>query len=311
MTPVHQLLSTGKRLAKHAYIRGVILLSAPASVQNPEFPVEVHIVACHRDAFLLIYTVKQFLRHLGLRLPIIIHDDGTLTWLDKAAIHYHLRGVVIANFSVTFQKIASVHNLKARYPNAFALKTGRYGTNRLNGIRIIDIPFTAATEKILLVDTDIIFYRKPHALIKWIKNPNDRSMFFMKDQASYYALPENILATVAGGRKIHTEVNCGLLGLTADSMAPAFIERWLRDIFHNFERLNLPLHKRIFIDQDVTVCSFSTTRQKVSPLPDTYFLWARNAWNRTALPKNSVCIHFSGPFKTELYDAIFHHIRGK
>jgi hypothetical protein len=282
------------------------------SIQNDSYPVEIHSAINHIYTPTMIYVIKVFLKAIDMNLPVVLHDDGTLTIQDIHLIKSHIKGITILPYFKTLNRLITKYNLVKKYPNCYALKMCLRNTNRLNGIRIIDIPLLAKTRKILLLDSDVIFYSKPEYIVNWIKNPHDKSMFFMEDQGNWYSLPLSDLKRLNRKQDVVQNVNCGLVGLNVEKMSIDIIEKWLGQMFKMFDQKRIPNDKRIYIDQDIMTLYFGLNSPLVYKLPDDYFLIAREAWNAVLSPKHPVCIHYSGPFKENLYhDILFNFLNRK
>jgi|GEM_PF-4316960 len=289
---------------KRAMVELTAITAPPVSVKRPHYPVELHVVTSHAVIPLLLISVKQLLRHLKMTIPVVLHDDGSLTKNDCKLLAFHIRGVQILRYENARRRLNSLFNSGRRFPNCAALVRSVHGTSRLSEIRIVHIPLLTTASKILLMDADFLWFGHPKFISDWIKNSTDRSMFYMKDQKSYYALTHKDLSTICKTEVI-PRVNCGLLGLMTDGLGIEKIELRLAAVFHFFKKNLVSKHNRIFLDQDNFAMYLSMHKHNVTVLPDTYFLYARYAWNNERLPHDKICIHFSGPFKDEWYNQSF------
>lgn len=91
--------------------------------------------------------------------------------------------------------------------------------------KLFDIPILASDEKFLTIDTDILFFKKPERILRWIDSNEDTSIF-MHDVADS-TLPAIIERSEDLGFKILREVNTGIVGMKKKVCALPIIEECL------------------------------------------------------------------------------------
>src|SRR5689334_15287966 len=68
--------------------------SLPVSATNPDAPVEVHTLLCHRDVWPYLYAIKSLLLYCD-DVSVVLHDDGTLSSSDVVLLRSQLPGIRI------------------------------------------------------------------------------------------------------------------------------------------------------------------------------------------------------------------------
>ena len=142
---------------------------------------EVHTLICRNDIELFIKTIKLFREHSKLDFIVVIHDDGSFTAEDGNHIINEIQ-----NSTVIYRKVAD------RYAKTFLRNHELCSHFRLSDhhtifkIKLFDIFCFTHSNNILYIDSDILFCRKPHALIDHIQK-NEGT--YLRDTWSAYCVP--------------------------------------------------------------------------------------------------------------------------
>jgi len=134
--------------------------------------VEIHTLTCHRHIFMYLLAIKSLLR-FNDHISVVVHDDGSLTKEDESLLKEHIEGILIIKRSLADRQIDEI--LK-NYP---VLR--EYRKNLLILIQALDYVLLSRSEKIISLDSDTIFLKKPERLIKWAFNDN-KEMLHLYDQ---------------------------------------------------------------------------------------------------------------------------------
>jgi lipopolysaccharide biosynthesis glycosyltransferase len=179
-----------------------ILISPPVECgDSTDF--EVHILTCHRDLLDALWCLKTFCFFSDTRPAIAIHDDGSLVASDFETLLQHFPGCRIirradADVELTEFLSANPHCLRFRRRKDFYC-----------ALKLFDAFYFARADKLLLLDSDLLFFRRPVELLQHIAA--DRP-FFQRDYQDAYVLPRNALETTLG-MAINPMVNAGLMFL--------------------------------------------------------------------------------------------------
>jgi hypothetical protein len=145
---------------KNRFFIGSLIHSVPKFSFKAEDDFEVHILVQKSDIWPLIWTLTSFLFHSGLRPKLVIHDDGSLD--DKSC----------AILNSKFDNLEVIRR-------AFADKTinselgGKYLEFRKRGhpliFKLIDIVLLSRSAKVMVLDSDILFFNRPEDIINFVK----------------------------------------------------------------------------------------------------------------------------------------------
>lgn len=141
-------------------------LKTPFFSFNPDSQTELHTLLSHELVNAYLIAVKSFLRFYD-NVSGCVYDDGSLTKKDCETLKSHLKNVRIiaraeADALISKNLCSSVKHLKSA--NIFYLK-------------LVGIALFARKKKNIVMDCDIIFFRKPEEIIKWIEEDIDCSYF--------------------------------------------------------------------------------------------------------------------------------------
>lgn len=181
-------------------------------------PVEVHLLTGRHFWYQTAFCLWTFARQAGRPLAPRIYDDGTLAegfreplqrifpsarFVSRAEIEQRLE---------TFLPAAKFPVLRERwlnYPNLRKLTDPHLGANGWK----------------LVLDSDLLFFRRPDFLLAWLDAP-DRPLHAVDCETSYgYSRP---LMTSLAGRPVAELVNVGLTGLEGGSLDWERLEHWTR-----------------------------------------------------------------------------------
>lgn len=140
----------------HGYF-SKILRTPPIEV-NPNSSVEIHSVCGKRDFYMLLFCLKSFLRYKD-DVRVVVHNDGSLDEKLQSLLHQHIPGSEV--FSVrenpdNFDELAKLDF------NVYKAK-GVYTRSKGN--------------KIIMLDSDMIFLRKPSEILAWIDGDEDVRLY--------------------------------------------------------------------------------------------------------------------------------------
>lgn len=179
------------------------ILGSPPIECGEATDVEVHILTCHRDLLDAIWCLKTFCHFSNTRPAIVIHDDGTLGASDVETLLQHFHGCRIIRRADADAELTEV---LSAYPHClrFRLRPDFYCA-----LKLFDAFHLARADKLLLLDSDLLFFRRPVELLKHIAA--DRPCF-QRDYQDAYSMPRAALETTFG-MAIEPMVNAGLMFL--------------------------------------------------------------------------------------------------
>jgi hypothetical protein len=178
--------------------------------------IAVHVLTGRRFWYQTAFCLWSLSRQSGRIIAPVFYNDGTLDEPTRAPL---LRLFPLAR---VVEKHASVANLDsflpaARYP-ALRERWSHYPHIR----KLID-PHVGQTGWKLVLDSDLLFFRRPDFLLSWLDGP--AKPLHAVDCISSYGYPRQLMDKLAG-RAVADLVNVGLTGLNGQLLDWDRIEHW-------------------------------------------------------------------------------------
>lgn len=169
--------------------------------------VEIHSLMCHRDVLYAVNCLKSLIRYEEFaNMPIFIHDDGSLNSDDKNILLSVSDKITIIDRSYADSQIL---NLIKDKPNCINYRIKESHINLWHKIKLFDYYYFSKTKKILGLDSDLLFLRRPDDVIKYISS---NTGFYFPDNQSAYSFnePKDEVKTLE-------RVNTGLIYIPGES----------------------------------------------------------------------------------------------
>ena len=129
----------------------------PRSQTNPSSDTGIHSAVPHRYVLAYLVAIKSFLHH-HTDICVFVHDDGSLTEEDKYLIRSHVDGVRIVERAVADRRFDD------HVKDPFLAKVRSSYTSYL---KLFDPTLVSDKRRIIIVDTDTLFLKRPSAVIEW------------------------------------------------------------------------------------------------------------------------------------------------
>lgn len=159
-----------KRKLGSLALRSLLPWLPPKQSVAPNSKVGICMLVCHKDVMMAIYSLKSLFFQLGYELPIYMVSDGSLTPSDYQKLRHHFT-VQIEDVTQTTPRMKKV--LK-KYPyvaeHRFVTSTEAYKLK-------LDVLLFCPFEKYIYMDADILFFRPPTEIIKWLES-NSRTNYY-------------------------------------------------------------------------------------------------------------------------------------
>lgn len=136
-----------------------IARTRPVAV-NPDATTGIHTAVPHRYVYAYLTAIKSFLQYTA-DIAVYVHDDGSLRSEDKALILAHLPGAKIIDRAWADQAFAD------RVGDDFLMKVRKSYTSYL---KLFDPTLVSPHQRIIIVDTDVLFLHRPSAIIDWAEH---------------------------------------------------------------------------------------------------------------------------------------------
>lgn len=204
-----------------AYLRDTVrfqILNTKPIAQTLDRTCEIHVLTCARDWLNLLWTLKTFYHYSKRHYALCIHDDGSLTERDRAILQQHFPNARIINRpSADAQVLAEL----ATYPRCLEFRK----TNHLSP-KVFDFVSYLESDRMLLLDSDVLFFQTPTDLIDRIEDTHYRCNSVNQDITSAYTVqPETVKQK--DGIDLVERFNSGLGLIHKPSLSLDWIEEFL------------------------------------------------------------------------------------
>ena len=187
----------------------------PAPASAPAFA--VHFLTGARFWYQTVFCAASLAHHGGIRLACHIHDDGSL----DDALAARLRAALGPD-TVIHTHGESIARLDALLPASRFPQLRERHRNYPNIRKLID-PHLGSTGWKCVLDSDLLFFRRPAVLLNWLGAP-DRPCHMIDCETSYgYPIP---LLSELCGATVAERVNVGICGLDSESLDWERLESW-------------------------------------------------------------------------------------
>jgi hypothetical protein len=211
--------------------------AATALPRLPHFsgtPQTVHLMTGRRFWYQTAFCLYSLSHASQAPLHVEIYDDGTLdetcrAYLNRLGISMRVHSIVdLRRKRDQLLPIDRFPVLRERWEN--------YPNIR----KLIDVHLGSTGWK-LVIDSDLIFFRRPGALLDWLKAP-DRILYAIDSEESYgYSRP---LLKQLAGHPIPVRLNVGICGLKSDALDWTELEAWTAEL-HRREKTNYYLEQAL------------------------------------------------------------------
>ncbi len=203
------------------YFRDVVrpeILRAPPLSGTDDPRCEIHVLTSAGDWLNLVWALRTFYYYSGRRYALCIHDDGTLTaeTLDRLRAMFPAARIIPRP-----EADARMAEVLAGSPRSRAFRS----TNRL-ALKVFDFATYLDAPRMLLLDSDILFFRKPEALIAALEDPTFAHNTLNLDWKNGYTIDP---AELAGrlGFSCPPRINSGLGLIHRGSIRLDWVEEFL------------------------------------------------------------------------------------
>jgi hypothetical protein len=180
-----------------------VLSTAPVNADVPgRLPAEIHLL-CHRgDHLCAIWALKSLYRTSGVRWPAVIHIQGVCTSAMRRRFRVHLPDARLITQDEADPRVMQA--LGDRYPRL--LEARRQSPFMM---KLIDPMVLAGAERVVILDSDVLFFREPRELHAHVEQAPADAWLFQRDPVSTYNVTEDVAASALGIR-IPERVNSGI-----------------------------------------------------------------------------------------------------
>jgi hypothetical protein len=189
----------------------VLGLRLPGTADNKD--VALHVVIGSEYWMLGLWMLASFFDVTDQSWPVVFHDDGSCNepiWRAIANVAPDAKMVsrpeADAQLTETLRRWPVLLELRRRLPLA---------------LKLLDAPLLGPPGKRLILDCDMIFFRRPTEILQWatrMKSPN----YFLTDVKEASAVPPEAIEARVGVKPI-SKLNSGICAISADFIDPEFL----------------------------------------------------------------------------------------
>jgi hypothetical protein len=195
-------------------------LPALAAPSAGAVPVTIHVLSGRRFWYQTVFCLWTFAHTAQRPLAPVILDDGSLTPEFAEPLRRLFPAARIIPESEILARL-DVHLPVSHFPS---LRARRLEFPLLK--KLLD-PHVGLTGWRLLIDSDLLFFREPDALLTWHDNPT--KPLHAEDLDNAYGYPLSLLAELAG-QPVAERINTGMLGLQSETIDWERMEFWCRTL---------------------------------------------------------------------------------
>jgi hypothetical protein len=148
------------------YLGPAIRRLRPLQVATKDLAAEVHMMVsgCHLyRAMACLHTLFGF-SGIGDRVGVMFHLDGTVNARQRRWLERNVPGAAFSDFPSNDQRVLAILE---KYPHC-----RDYYLRRVSCMtRLIHTPALARTDRVIQIDSDIVFWAPGQEIIEWIDNP--------------------------------------------------------------------------------------------------------------------------------------------
>lgn len=215
---LNQKFQHGARVAWYRDVVRPRILNTPPITETSDHRYEIHVLTSRHDWLNLIWSLKSFYAASGRRYALCIHEDGTLDAFALSSLRRHFPTARIVRRQEADQRLA----LELRgFPRSLQFRTAN-----LLSLKVFDFIAYLQADRMVLFDSDLLFFDEPTAYLSRLEDGNYRLNAFNADCDSAYTVDaEAVRARL--GFELLARVNSGFGIVHRDSMKLEWIEELL------------------------------------------------------------------------------------
>jgi hypothetical protein len=215
---LRQTFQHGLRVAWYRDAVRPRILKSPPIADEPDRRFEIHVLTSRHDWLNLIWSLKSFYAASERRYALCIHEDGTL---DASALSSLQRHFPIARIIRRHEADQRLARELAAFP-----RSSLFRKSNLLALKVFDFISFLQAERMVLFDSDLLFFDEPADYLSRLEDGNYRLNAFNADCESAYTVDADMVRTRLGFELL-ARVNSGFGVIHRDSMKLEWIEEFL------------------------------------------------------------------------------------
>jgi hypothetical protein len=215
---VRRIIRHGPNYPWRRYVAPARILQAKTIRTDKSSDVTVCVLTSRKDWLSCLWSLVSFYEFSGLRLPLLIYSDGTLGERHAKDLGNIFPDARLVDSSTGEQLVGKKI---ARYPNCV-----RFRSVQPYARKIVDLPILCGSPFILMLDSDVLFLKRPVELMKHLKSGSADKFVFERDyQDSYFASTSDIKERF--GVDVASRINVGIVFADVSGFDLSEINEWL------------------------------------------------------------------------------------
>lgn len=220
-----------------------VLITRPC-ITGEEFPhFEIHVLLGHKHVGMTLWCVKSLLHHSGRKYSVVLHEDGSLTDSDVSVLEKHLINAKIIRRPAADE---AMRRKLAHLPNAMKYRFSPKETSDHRGVkydmhvfalRLFDFNLLTEATKILVLDCDVLFFKRPQQIMHWAEDTDRRGSLYSIEQYVPVRDVRNEIIEFRYKNPQPVDANAGLLCLDKRIYDLDAIEAWIGKNLEHMDRL--------------------------------------------------------------------------
>lgn len=215
---LNQNFKHGLRVAWYRDVVRPRILNTPSIAETSDHRFEIHVLTSRHDWLNLIWSLKSFYAASGRRYALCIHEDGTLDQFALSSLQRHFPAARIVRRQEADQRLTD--ELRG-FPRSSLFRK----TNLLS-LKVFDFIAYLQADRMVLFDSDLLFFDEPTAYLSQLENGNYRLNAFNADCDSAYTVDAEAVRSQLGFELL-ARVNSGFGIVHRDSIKLEWIEEFL------------------------------------------------------------------------------------
>lgn len=238
---------------------------------------EIHVLTSRHDWLMLLWALRSFYRASGRNYRLCLHDDGSLLAADIAELRRQFPDARLIS------RAAADERLERLLAAAPICRSHRAANPLL--LKTFDFEAFLESERMVVLDSDLLFFRAPEALLERIEKAGPIQNGFNRDWRYGYSVAWEELEARAPV-PVESHINSGLGVLQRGTVSV----EWCEEYFRKFP--SLPSHPHRIEQTLIALCA---ARSGHSMLPAPYDV------HDGATDFTRPMRHYSGSFRRRLY----------
>lgn len=241
--------------------------------------VEIHILCRKKDADMLAWSLMSFISQSGICPKVIVHDDGTFDKNTVNKLELKFPELKVLSFKKANELIKNTAGLSSSL-----LEHRNKGHKLIH--KLIDVFLLSRSEKVMLLDSDILFFNRPEEILEFIHGDSNYDSLITKNSGKYdLELSENYFKKYESLKGSADFMNSGVILYKRDKID---FDKLL-EYFENTRRMP----GDYLVEMSGWACLIAQTRFKFLS-PDKYPIKGK-------LDPNAIMKHFTNPRRHEFY----------